>query len=306
MAFTPSRRIWMNGSLVPWEEARIHVLSHVVHYGSSVFEGIRCYETRRGPAVFRLREHVRRLFDSAKVYRMPLPYSTDAIVAACRETVRDSGLASCYIRPFAYRGFGDVGVNPLGCPVEVVIAVWGWGAYLGAAALEEGVDVQVSSWTRLAPNTLPTLAKAGANYANSQLIKMEALANGFAEGIALDSQGYVSEGSGENLFVVRGGRLVTPPMGASILPGITRASVISLAGDAGLEVVEQRVPREALYLADELFFTGTAAEITPIRSVDRIEIGSGEPGPITRKLVAAFRGILSGDAEDPHGWMEPV
>lgn len=306
MAFTPSRRIWMNGSLVPWEEARIHVLSHVVHYGSSVFEGIRCYETRRGPAVFRLREHVQRLFDSAKVYRMSLPYSTDAIVAACRETVRDSGLASCYIRPVAYRGFGDVGVNPLGCPVEVAIAVWGWGAYLGAAALEKGVDVQVSSWTRLAPNTLPTLAKAGANYANSQLIKMEALANGFAEGIALDSQGYVSEGSGENLFVVRGGRLVTPPMGASILPGITRASVISLAGDAGLEVVEQRVPREALYLADELFFTGTAAEITPIRSVDRIEIGRGEPGPITRKLIAAFRGILSGDAEDPHGWMEPV
>ena len=306
MAFTPSRQIWMNGSLVPWEEARIHVLSHVVHYGSSVFEGIRCYETERGSCVFRLREHVQRLADSAKVYRMPLPYSVDALVAACLETVRASGLASCYIRPVAYRGFGEVGLSPLGCPVEVAIAVWGRGAYLGADALERGVDVQVSSWTRLAPNTLPTLAKAGANYANSQLIKMEAIANGFAEGIALDAQGYVSEGSGENLFVVRGGRLVTPPIGASILPGITRASVMVLAKEAGLEVAEQRVPREALYLADELFFTGTAAEITPIRSVDRVEIGGGEPGAITRRLISLFRAILSGEAEDRYGWMEPV
>ena len=306
MAFTPSKLIWMNGKLMPWDEARIHVLSHVVHYGSSVFEGIRCYDTRRGPAVFRLREHVRRLFDSAKIYRMPIPYSVDQLVAACLETVKANGFRACYIRPVAFRGYGDVGLNPQGCPVDVAIAVWGWGAYLGSEALERGVDVQVSSWTRLAPNTLPAMAKAGANYANSQLIKMEALANGFAEGIALDTQGYVSEGSGENLFLVRDGKIATPPLGASILPGITRASVIVLAREMDLEVAEQRIPREALYLADELFFTGTAAEITPIRSVDRMEVGEGRPGPLTRRLDAAFRSILSGEADDRHGWLEPV
>ncbi len=306
MAFTPSKLIWMNGKLVPWDEARIHVLSHVVHYGSSVFEGIRCYDTKRGPAVFRLREHVRRLFDSAKIYRMPLPFSVDQVVAACLETVKANGFRACYIRPVAFRGYGDVGVNPLGCPVDVVVAAWGWGAYLGTEALERGVDVQVSSWTRLAPNTLPAMAKAGANYANSQLIKMEALANGFSEGIALDSHGYVSEGSGENLFLVRDGRIVTPPLGASILPGITRASVIVLARELGLEVAEQRIPREALYVADEIFFTGTAAEITPVRSVDRVEVGPGRPGPITKKIDAAFRAILSGDVTDRHGWLEPL
>jgi branched-chain amino acid aminotransferase len=296
----------MNGKLVPWDEARIHVLSHVVHYGSSVFEGIRCYDTKRGPAVFRLREHVRRLFDSARVYRMPIPFSVDQAVAACLETVKANGFRECYIRPVAFRGYGDVGVNPKGCPVDLVVATWAWGAYLGSEALERGVDVQVSSWTRLAPNTLPAMAKAGANYANSQLIKMEALANGYAEGIALDSQGFVSEGSGENLFFVRDGRLATPPLDASILPGITRASVIVLAREQGLEVVEQRVPREALYLADELFFTGTAVEITPVRSVDRIEVGAGRPGPVTRGLDAAFRAILSGEVEDRHGWLTPV
>ncbi len=306
MAFTPSKLIWMNGKLMPWDEARIHVLSHVVHYGSSVFEGIRCYDTKRGPAVFRLREHVRRLFDSAKIYRMPIPYSVDQIVAACLETVKANGFRACYIRPVAFRGYGDVGLNPQGCPVDVAIAVWGWGAYLGAEALERGVDVQVSSWTRLAPNTLPAMAKAGANYANSQLIKMEALANGFAEGIALDTQGYVSEGSGENLFLVRDGKIATPPLGASVLPGITRASVIVLAREMALEVVEDRVPREALYLADELFFTGTAVEITPVRSVDRIEVGPGRPGPVTKRIEAAFRAILSGEADDRHGWLEPV
>ena len=306
MAFTPSKLIWMNGKLMPWDEARIHVLSHVVHYGSSVFEGIRCYDTRRGPAVFRLREHVRRLFDSAKIYRMPIPYSVDQLVAACLETVKANGFRACYIRPVAFRGYGDVGLNPQGCPVDVAIAVWGWGAYLGSEALERGVDVQVSSWTRLAPNTLPAMAKAGANYANSQLIKMEALANGFAEGIALDTQGYVSEGSGENLFLVRDGKIATPPLGASILPGITRASVIVLAREMALEVVEERVPREALYLADELFFTGTAVEITPVRSVDRIEVGPGRPGPVTKRIDAAFRSILSGEADDRHGWLEPV
>jgi branched-chain amino acid aminotransferase len=306
MAFTPGKRIWMNGKLVAWDDARIHVLSHVVHYGSSVFEGIRCYETPRGSAVLRLREHVLRLFDSAKIYRMPIPYSVDNIVAACLEVVRANGLASCYIRPVVFRGYGDVGVNPLGCPVDIAIATWGWGAYLGAEALERGVDVQVSSWNRIAPNTLPALAKAGANYANSQLIKLEALANGFAEGIALDTQGFVSEGSGENLFLVRQGRIITPPLGASILPGITRASVITLAKEAGIEVVEQRVPREAMYVADELFFSGTAAEITPIRSVDRVEIGAGAPGPVTKRLSASFRAILTGEVPDRHGWMEAV
>jgi branched-chain amino acid aminotransferase len=306
MSFKPSKLIWMNGKLVPWDEARIHVLSHVVHYGSSVFEGIRCYDTKRGPAVFRLRDHVKRLFDSARIYRMPIRHSVDETVAACLETVRANGFRACYIRPVAFRGYGDVGVNPHGCPVELVIAAWEWGAYLGAEAIERGVDVQVSSWTRLAPNTLPAMAKAGANYANSQLIKMEALANGYAEGIALDIQGYVSEGSGENLFLAREGRLVTPPLGASILPGITRSSVILLAREQGIEVVEQRIPREALYVADELFLTGTAAEITPVRSVDRIEVGTGRPGPLTHRLDAAFRSILSGEVEDRHGWLEPL
>ena len=306
MPLTPSKLIWMNGSLVRWEEARIHVLSHVVHYGSSVFEGIRCYDTKGGPAVFRLREHVKRLYDSARIYRMPIPHTQEQTVAACLETVKANGFRACYIRPVAFRGYGDIGVNPHGCPVDLVIATWAWGAYLGAEAIEHGVDVQVSSWTRLAPNTLPAMAKAGANYANSQLIKMEAIANGYAEGIALDSEGYVSEGSGENLFLVRDERIVTPPLGASILPGITRASVITLALEQGLEVVEQRIPREALYLADELVVTGTAAEITPVRSVDRIDVGPGRPGPITRRLDEAFRSILAGETQDRHGWLVPV
>lgn len=306
MAIAPSRSIWMNGSLVPWGDAKIHVMSHVIHYGSSVFEGIRCYATRRGTAAFRLRDHLRRLKDSAKIYRMQVPYSLEQLAAACAETVRDNGLEACYVRPVIYRGYGDVGVNPHGCPVDVAIAVWSWGAYLGAEALDQGVDVQVSSWTRFAPNTLPALAKAGANYANSQLIKMEALANGYVEGIALDTQGYLSEGSGENLFVVRDGRIATPPLGASILPGITRASAITLARDAGIPVVEERLPREALYVADEVFFTGTAAEITPVRSVDRIAVGEGRPGPVTKRLQAAFAAILRGDAEDRHGWLTAI
>lgn len=306
MAFTPGQRIWMNGKLVPWDGARIHVMSHVVHYGSSVFEGIRCYEVAGGLAAFRLRDHLRRLFDSAKIYRMPIPYSLDEMVEVCGETIRANGSRACYVRPVVYRGYGDVGVNPLGCPVEVAVATWGWGSYLGSEAVEKGVDVQVSSWTRIAPNTLPALAKSAANYANSQLIKLEAIANGFAEGIALDSQGYVSEGSGENLFHVRDGRVSTPPLAASVLPGITRATVITLAREAGLEVAEQRIPREALYVADELFFTGTAAEITPIRSVDHVEIGSGRPGPITLRLLDSFRGILAGKIADRHGWLEPL
>ncbi len=306
MALTPTERIWMNGALIPWAEARIHVLSHVVHYGSSVFEGIRCYETRRGPAVFRLGDHVRRLFDSAHIYRMPIPYNREQVEAACLETVRGSGLRACYIRPVAFRGYGDVGVNPIGCPVELAVAVWPWGAYLGAEALERGVDVQVSSWTRIAPNTLPAMAKAAANYANAQLVKLESLANGYSEGIALDAEGCVSEGSGENLFLVRDGRLTTPPLSASILPGITRASLMTLARDRGLEVVEERIPREALYVADELFLCGTAAEVTPVRSVDRVEVGAGRPGPITLGLQASFRAIVTGEVEDRHRWLTPV
>lgn len=306
MPFTPSKLIWMNGKLIPWDDARIHVLSHVVHYGSSVFEGIRCYDSAGGPAAFRLRDHVRRLYDSAKIYRMPIPYAEERTVAACLETVKANGFRECYIRPVAFRGYGDVGVNPHGCPVDLVVATWAWGEYLGSGAIENGVDVQVSSWTRLAPNTLPAMAKSGANYANSQLIKLEALANGYAEGIALDGEGFLSEGSGQNLFVVSRGKLLTPPLSASILPGITRSSVIELAREQGIEVSEQRIPREALYVADELFLTGTAVEITPIRSVDRIEVGTGRPGPMTRRLDAAFRAILSGKEPDRHGWLEPV
>lgn len=306
MSFTPSKRIWMNGEFVAWDDARIHVLSHVVHYGSSVFEGIRCYETPAGPAVFRLREHVRRLFDSARIYRMEIPYSEDEILQACCDAVLENDLNECYIRPVVYRGFGSMGVNPKPCPVEVTIAAWEWGAYLGEDAVQNGVDVQVSSWNRMAPNTFPALAKAGANYANSQLIKMEALANGYVEGIALDVDGFVSEGSGENLFVVRDGRIVTPSLESSILSGITRDSVVTILRADGKDVIKGRVPRELLYLADELFFCGTAAEITPIRSVDRIPVGTGKPGPVTRGVQETLTAILRGQAEDPHGWRHPV
>lgn len=306
MALQPSKSIWFNGKLIPWDEARVHVLSHVIHYGSSVFEGIRCYEQPVGSAVFRLEDHIRRLFDSARIYRMEIPWSRDEVVEACVETVRANGLSSCYIRPVVYRGFGSMGVNPLPCPVELVIAAWEWGAYLGDDALENGVDVQVSTWARMAPNTIPAMAKAGANYANAQLVKMEALANGFAEGVVLDVDGFVCEGSGENIFLVREGKIFTPPLGASILSGITRASVIALLRDMGLEVAQTKVPREALYLADELFFTGTAAEITPIRSVDRLTVGPGKPGPITKKIQKAYLSLLKGESGDTRGWLHPV
>ncbi len=306
MSFKPGRFIWMNGKLIPWDEARVHVLSHVIHYGSSIFEGIRCYATRKGPAVFRLGDHVRRLFDSSRVYRFEIPYTREQLERACLDAVLANELDACYIRPVVFRGYGSVGVNPLKSPVDIAIAAWEWGAYLGEEALRDGVDVQVSSWARLAPNTLPAMAKAGANYANSQLVKMEAVLNGFAEGLVLDVDGFVSEGSGENVFLVRSGKLYTPPLGASILPGITRASVITLARQMGLEVEQTRVPREALYLADELFFTGTAAEITPIRSVDRIQVGEGRPGPITGRIQTALMSILSGEAEDRYGWLHPV
>src|ERR1700728_264383 len=272
---TPTEHIWHNGRFIRWDEAQIHVLSHVVSYGSSVFEGIRCYETKNGPAAFRLREHMQRLVHSAYIYRMKSPYTVEQLSTAALDIVRENHLASCYIRPLMIRGYGDVNVNPLPCPIETYLACWEWGAYLGAEALEQGVDVCVSSWARLAPNTLPSMAKAGANYMNSQLIRMEAIANGYAEGIALDKNGFVSEGSGENIFLVHRDKVITAPLGNSVLPGITRDSVLQIARDLNIPIVEQMIPREMLYIADEAFFTGTAAEVTPIRSVDKIKVGNG-------------------------------
>jgi len=302
----PTEKIWHNGRLIAWNNAQIHVLSHVVSYGSSVFEGVRCYETQQGPAVFRPREHVRRLVDSAKIYRMEIPYTLDELTTAMLEVVRENNMRACYIRPLVIRGYGDVGVNPTNNPIETYIACFPWGRYLGESALRDGVDVCVSSWTRIAPNTLPALAKAGANYMNSQLIRMEAAANGYAEGIALDEAGYVSEGSGENIFLVRDGKLLTPPLGASVLPGITRDSIVKIAGSLDIPVVETIIPRELLYIADEVFFTGTAAEVTPIRSVDKIKVGSGSRGPITEKIQKRFFDIVDGSAKDEFGWLTPV
>lgn len=299
-------RIWMNGRLVPWDEARIHVLSHVVHYGSAVFEGVRCYRTRSGPAVFRLTEHVQRLLNSCKVYRMAPPYTHEQLSAAILETIRANRLDACYIRPIAYRGYAEMGVNPLPCPVDVAIAVWKWGTYLGKEALEQGVDVQISTWVRPSPNSLPSEAKAAANYMNAQLVKMEALTNGYAEGITLDPHGFVAEGSGENLFMVRGGGLVTPPLYSAILAGITRDSVLTLARDLKIPVEERPIQRGELYLADELFLTGTAAEISPVRSVDRVPVGAGSRGPVTRSLQEAFFALLGGEKPDTRRWLTPV
>lgn len=296
--------IWFNAELVEWDKATIHVLSHVVHYGSSVFEGVRCYETPRGPAIFRLRDHTRRLFNSAKIYRMELPYTEAQINQASHEVVAANKLRSAYLRPVAFRGYGQLGVDPRTCPVDVAIAAMNWGKYLGDDALEQGVDVGVSSWSRIAPNTLPAMAKAAANYMNSQLIKLEAAQHGYSEGIALDVDGYISEGSGENIFMVNNGQLVTPPLNSSVLPGITRDCIITLAREHGISIIESRIPREALYLADELFFTGTAAEVTPIRSVDGIQIGAGKRGPVTEQLQQAFFNVISGEAEDRWGWLE--
>ena len=295
-------RIWFNGELVAYEDATIHVLSHVVHYGSSVFEGIRCYDTDRGPAVFRLPEHVRRLADSAKIHRMDLGYGPDELCEAVVETVADSGLDACYVRPVAFRGYGRMGVNPLHNPVETVVAVWEWGQYLGDEAIHEGVDVQVATWNRPAPNTLPSMAKAGGNYLGGSLIKMEAVLNGYAEGIALSVDGYLSEGSGENLFLVRDGVVYTAPSTMSILPGITRDSIMQIARERGYEVHEKILPREALYLADELFFTGTAAEVTPIRSVDHYPIGEGRRGPVTEELQTAYFEAVR-DVDNGRGWL---
>lgn len=306
--FEGGKLLWFNGELVPWDEARVHVLSHALHYGSSVFEGIRVYKTPTGLQVFRLTDHMQRLYDSAKIYRMPIPYPRDELIDVCKRVVAANELVNgAYIRPLAMRGYGEIGLAPKeNHPVDVAIAAWEWGAYLGAEALENGVDVCISSWQRVAPNTLPALAKAGGNYLSSQLISVEAKQRGFAEGIALSTDGTVSEGAGENLFVIRDGKILTPPSTSSILTGITRDTVIRLAERLGLTVEERAIPREALYIADELFFTGTAAEITPIRSVDRIEIGAGTRGPVTEKLQSEFFGLFSGQTRDTDRWLEPV
>lgn len=306
MPMKATKSIWFNGKLVPWEQATVHVMTHALHYGSSVFEGIRSYDTPRGPAIFRLAPHVRRLFDSSRIYRMDLAYTQAEISEACKSVVRENGLKNAYLRPLVWRGYGEIGVMPLKNPVETMIAAVEWGAYLGADGLENGVDVQVSSWTRMAPNTLPTMAKAGGNYLSSQLIVTEALRHGYAEGIALDVNGMLSEGSGENLFVIRDQVIYTPPTTAAILPGITRETAIILARDLGYEVREQNLPREVLYLADEIFFTGTAAEVTPVRSVDQMTVGIGKRGPITTAIQKAFFGLFNGETEDRWGWLEYV
>jgi branched-chain amino acid aminotransferase len=306
MPIRESKYIWFNGEMVPWEKATVHVMTHALHYGSSVFEGIRAYETPQGAAIFRLREHIRRLFDSCRIYRMDPPFTPDQVFEACRAVVRENGLKNAYIRPLVWRGYGEMGLNPLRSPVEVMVAAMEWGAYLGAEGLEHGVDVHVSSWQRVAPNTLPAMAKAGGNYLSSQLIVMEAARNGYAEGIALDVHGWLSEGSGENLFLIRDGIIYTPPVTAALLPGITRDAVITLAQQLGYQVREQNLPREMLYLADELFFTGTAAEVTPIRSVDKLPVGSGKRGPITTAIQKAFFGLFSGETEDRWGWLTPA
>jgi branched-chain amino acid aminotransferase len=299
-------KIWMNGSLVDWADAKIHVGSHVVHYGSGVFEGARCYETVRGSACFRLDAHIERLFDSCKIYRMEPRQSYDEMHRAILETIRANQYKACYIRPIVYRGYDTLGVNPFPCPVDTAILLWEWGAYLGQDAQTKGVDVRVSSWSRSAANTFPTLAKTSANYANSALIKMEAVAEGYSEGIALDTAGYLSEGSGQNLFVVRNDTIYTPPVSASILPGITRDSIMTLAGDLGFKVREEMLPRELLYIADEAFFVGTAVEVTPIKSVDKIQVGEGRRGPITEAIQQAFFDVVTGRVEDRHGWLEFV
>jgi branched-chain amino acid aminotransferase len=303
MAFEKTDKIWMNGKFVKWDDAKIHILSHVIHYGSALFEGARCYKTKKGSAIFRLQPHTDRLFNSCKMYRMEIPYTKEEINKAIIETIKINKQEECYLRPIVYRGYESLGVNPFTCPVDVAIAVWPWGAYLGKEAIEQGVDVMISSWRRIAPDTMPALAKAAANYMNSQLIKMEALTYGFVEGIALDFLGYVSEGSGENIFVIKDDILYTPPLGASVLPGITRDCVIQIASELKIPIVEQFVPREALYIADEVFFTGSAAEITPIKSVDKIPVGKGKRGEITKQLQEEFFALTRAEKEDRFGWL---
>ena len=301
-----SGKIWRNGELIDWDKATVHVMAHALHYGTSWFEGIRCYNTSRGPEVFRLTEHVDRLFDSCKIYRVEMPFSRQEIIKGILSTIEANNFDQCYIRPLVFRGYGSRGVNPLPAPVEVYVIVWQWGSYLGEDAMEKGVDLCVSTWRRAAPDTFPAMAKAGGNYLNSGLIKMEATLAGFEEGIALDSQGYVSEGSGENLFLIRRNKIVTSPLGSAILPGITRDSVIALARELGYEAQEQLIPREMLYLAEEVFLTGTAAEVTPVRSIDRITVGEGRRGPVTSLIQKAFFDYVQGKVDDRFGWMTAV
>lgn len=306
MALKATEKIWHNGSWINWDDAKIHVLSHVVGYGSAVFEGIRCYDTKQGPGIFRLVPHMQRLLNSAKIYRMDPPFSLDELCSAAVELVRINKLPACYVKPIVLRGYGDVSVNPLPNPIEVYMACWPWGAYLGPDAQAKGVDVCVSTWTRIAPNTLPAMSKAAANYMNSQLIRMEAGANGYAEGIALDSSGYISEGSGMNVFLVHEGSIITPPLSSSILPGITRSSIVQICADLKIPVRESVIPREMLYLADEIFFVGTAVEVTPVRSVDKITIGKGVRGDITRQIQEEFFALTTGLKPDRHNWLTPV
>ena len=299
--------IWLNGEMIPWADAKIHVMSHALHYGTSVFEGVRCYETHKGPVIFRHKEHAQRLLNSAKIYRFPVPYSLEEIMEATRQVIKKNNLKSAYIRPLVF--IGDVGMGvipPAGYQTDVMIAAFPWGAYLGEDALEQGIDAMVSSWNRFAPNTIPAAAKAGGNYLSSLLIGSEARANGFQEGIALDVNGQLSEGSGENLFIVKDGILFTPLLSSSALPGITRDAIITLAHDLGIEVREQTLSRESLYLADEVFMTGTAAEITPVRSVDRIQVGIGRCGPITKQIQQTFFGLFNGKTQDKYGWLDPI
>ncbi|HSL22315.1 MAG TPA: branched-chain amino acid transaminase [Vicinamibacterales bacterium] len=306
MAFSGTGKVWINGNLIDWADAKIHIASHVIHYGTGVFEGARCYDTPKGSACFRIDAHLRRLYNSAKIYRMEYPLAQSGFQDAVLQTIRANGLKACYIRPLIYRGYSSLGVNPLPCPIDAAILVWEWGAYLGADALEKGVDVRISSWARTAPNTFPALAKSSANYANSGLIKMEALSEGYVEGIALDTSGYLSEGSGENLFLVRDEVIYTPPVTASILPGITRDSVITIAQELGFTVRQEMLPREMVYIADEAFFAGTAVEITPVRSVDKITVGNGRRGPVTEAIQRTFFDIIRGEVPDRHGWLTYV
>ncbi|MBC3960529.1 branched-chain amino acid transaminase [Morganella morganii] len=299
--------IWFNDEMVPWAEAKVHVMCHAMHYGTSVFEGIRCYESHKGPVVFRHREHMQRLHDSAKIYRMPVEYSVDELMEACRVTLRKNNLSSGYIRPLVFIGDVGMGVNPpQSYKTDIIIAAFPWGAYLGEEALDAGIDAMVSSWNRAAPNTIPTAAKAGGNYLSSLLVGSEARRHGYQEGIALDVNGYISEGAGENLFEVKNNIIFTPPFTSSALPGITRDAILTLAKELGYEIREQTLSRESLYLADEVFMTGTAAEVTPVRSVDGIQVGIGRCGPVTKEIQQAFFGLFTGKTEDKWGWLDPV
>ena len=306
MAFDENLKVWMDGEFVALKDAKISVLSHVVHYGTAVFEGIRCYETENGPAVFRLKEHVQRLFDSAKIYKMDIPFTQEEICDAIIATIKENNLTGCYIRPITYRGFGELGVNPLNCPVETTIAVWEWGAYIGEEEMEQGANIGISTWRKPAPGTLPVLAKAAANYMNSQLANLEAGEHGYDEAIQLDVEGHVAEGSGENIFIVEGKKIITPDLGCSILRGITRDSVMTIAKDLGYEVSEETISRERLYLADEVFFTGSAAEVTPIRAIDNRQIGIGSRGPVTKELQEKYFDAVYGRSEDIHNWLTYV